>query len=234
MGVRPGSYSLTLGLRQKLRVDVVTAAQVLPGRRSDGPVLLVDGTALGPVDRSAGRWTEFWTDDVRATQEEMARQDVHTFNVTTGSTVRSVANYLGIGWAFGYLAALAALVGVVAVGGLLLYLETRQRQRTASYALARRMGLSGRAHLASLVTELGALAAVACVVGVGLGWVAVLSVYGRLELDPARPPGPLLTVPTAQLVGVGVAAVAVALLAAGYAHLAAHRAKTSEVMRLGA
>ncbi len=144
-----------------------------------------------------------------------------------------MANFLGISWTFGYLGAPAALVGLVAVGGLLLYLETRQRPRKAAYALGRRMGLTRGTHLRSLLAELGTLLITALVFGAGLAAAAVLLVYRRLNVDPARPPAPLLTVPTATLIGAGVAVAVVTVLAAAYAQRAADRTNVAEVLRLG-
>ncbi|MEN3359253.1 MAG: putative transport system permease protein, partial [Mycobacteriales bacterium] len=129
--------------------------------------------------------------------------------------------------------ALAALVGLVAIGGLLLYLETRQRSRIAAYALGRRMGLTRATHLRSLLAELATLLITAFLVGGALAWAAVLLVYRRLDVDTNRPPGPLLTVPTAALLGGGLAVLAVAAAASLYAQRAADRNNVAEVLRLG-
>ena len=115
-------------------------------------------------------------------------QHARIYLATSQDTVFDVANFLGVSWTFGYLSALAALVGLVAIGGLLLYLETRQRTRTASYALGKRMGLTRATHLRSLLAELGVLLGLAWVIGAGLAWAAVLLVYHRLDIDPTRPP----------------------------------------------
>ncbi len=136
-------------------------------------------------------------------------------------------------WTFGYLTALAGLVGLVAVAGLLLYLESRQRSRVASYAMGRRMGLSRAVHLRSLLAELGMLLVAAAAVGGVLAWTAVLLVYRSLDVDTARPPPPLLTAPTAAIGGGAVAAVAVTMLAALYAQRSADRTDAAEVLRLG-
>jgi putative ABC transport system permease protein len=232
VGAGSGPRRMEIGKRT-VTVDVVDAARVLPGQRLNDPLYLVDVATLGPVDNTAKRFTEVWTDDEAAANRAMAAQGMQLFTISTGDQVRDVANFLGVTWAFGYLEALAALVGLVAVGGLLLYLETRQRQRVAAYALARRMGLSGRAHFGSLLAELATLIGAAVVVGAGLALVAVLSVYHRLDLDTDRPPPPLLSLPLADLAWAGLAAAAVAVIASAYAHHAASRANTSEVMRLG-
>jgi putative ABC transport system permease protein len=228
----PGPQRTEIGKRTVI-LDVVRVAAVLPGQRALDPLYLVDAAALGPVDQTAQRFTEVWADDEAAALAAMSAQDMRLFTVSTDSQVREVANFLGVTWAFGYLEALAALVGLVAVGGLLLYLETRQRTRVAGYALARRMGLSGRAHFGSLLAELVTLIGAAVVVGAVLAMLAVLPVYHLLDLDVDRPPPPLLSLPLADLAWAGLVAGAVALLAAVYAHLAASRSDASEVMRLG-
>ena len=160
-------------------------------------------------------------------------QHARIYLITSQDTVFDVANFLGVSWTFGYLSALAALVGLVAIGGLLLYLETRQRTRTASYALGKRMGLTRATHLRSLLAELGVLLGLAWMIGAGLAWAAVLLVYHRLDIDPTRPPSPLLTVPVLALAGSAVAVAVVVVLASLYAQRSADRADVAEVLRLG-
>ena len=115
------------------------------------------------------------------------------------------------------------LVGLVSVGALLLYLETRQRSRVASYALGRRMGLSRATHLRSLLAELGLLLGLAYGAGLALGRVALGLVHGLLDVDPSRPPTPLLVLPVAALVGAAAVIAVVTVLAALYAQRAADR-----------
>lgn len=53
--------------------------------------------------------------------------------------------------------------------------------------------MTGGAHL--LLVELGGLLTAALLVGLAAVWSAVLAVYRLVDLDPNRPPGPLLTTP---------------------------------------
>jgi putative ABC transport system permease protein len=227
------AFDLRLG-RTTARLEAVAETRYFPGRRLPRPMIIVDRTRLGEVDRFAGTTNELWShggaDGVRAAIEG---QQARVFSITSRETVFQAANFLGVSWTFGYLTALAALVGLVAIGGLLLYLETRQRTRVASYALGRRMGLTRATHLRSLAAELGVLLGLAWVVGAALAWAAVLLVYGRLDIDPARLPGPLLTVPVAAFVGSAVAVAVVVLLASLYAQRSADRTDVAEVLRLG-
>ena len=197
-------------------------------------MVIVDRSRLGDVDRYAGTTNELWSrGDVDSARTALERQQARVFSISSRETVYRVANFLGVSWTFGYLTALAALVGLVAVGGLLLYLETRQRGRVASYALGRRMGLTRGTHLRSLLAELGLLLGLAWVIGATLAWAAVLMVYARLDIDPARPPPPLLTVPTAAFLGSAAAVAVVVGLAALYAQRSADRGDVAEVLRLG-
>jgi putative ABC transport system permease protein len=216
-------------------LTVAGVPALFPGRRMPLPMLVVDAARLGPVDPHAGTVNELWTrGPADPAQLAMVAQGARIFDVASLTNVFDVANFLGISWTFDYLTALAALVGLVAIGGLLLYLETRQRSRVAAYALGRRMGLSRGTHLRSLLAELGTLLITALVLGTGLAAAAVLLVYRRLNVDPSRPPAPLLTVPTATLIGAGTAVVAITALAAAYAQRAADRTNVAEVLRLGA
>ena len=198
-------------------------------------MLIVDRSRLGTVDRFAGSLSEMWSRDTSPdrARDAVTAQGARIYLITSQDTVFEVANFLGVSWTFGYLTALAALVGLVAIGGLLLYLETRQRTRTASYALGRRMGLTRATHLRSLLAELGVLLGLAWAIGAGLAWAAVLLVYHRLDIDPTRPPTPLLTVPVLAFAGSAVAVAVVVVLAALYAQRSADRADVSEVLRLG-
>lgn len=231
-GIDVGHPTVGLGQRD-VELDVVGRSEVLPGRRQPDPLIMVLAADLGEIDQTAGRFSEVWSTTDEATVRAALPEEVRVLRVQDTATVFRVANFLSVTWTFGYLQALAAFVGAVAVGGLLLYLETRQRTRVASYAMARRMGLRPGSHLRSLIVELGVLLGMAFVVGTALALAAVLTVYKLLELDPTRPPGPLLTLPVLTTVAALVATAVVALLAAAYAQRAATRADMAEVLRLG-
>jgi putative ABC transport system permease protein len=229
----PAGFDVRLGTTT-VRVADVGTARWFPGRRLRQPMLVVDRSRLPAVDAHAGSVGELWTrGTVEPARAALAAQDARVFfDPKDRDSTFEVANFVGVSWTFGYLTALAALVGSVAIGGLLLYLETRQRSRLASYVLGGRMGLTRRLHRRSLLAELAVLLGLAWVTGAALAWVAVLLVYGRLDLDPVRPPGPLLTVPTGAILGSLAAAAVVAVLAALYAQRSADRADVATVLRL--
>ncbi|WP_448625542.1 FtsX-like permease family protein [Geodermatophilus sp. URMC 64] len=232
-GLPDGDPDLRLGNRE-VPAEVVATARVLPGRRTADPVVLVAADRLPEISREAGadRTSELWTGAPRARAVEAATAAGATGpRVVEPDDVFTTANFLGITWTFGYLSALAVFVGVIAVGGLLLYLEARSRTRVSGYVMARRLGLSKGAHLRSLVVELAGVALAGLVLGAVLAAVAVAVVYRRLDVDLVRPPTPLLDVPWTAIGSTALAAVLVAVLAAAYAQRAADRADPATVLR---
>jgi putative ABC transport system permease protein len=232
-GLPAGDPDLRLGSTE-VPAEVTATARVLPGRRSDDPVVLVDADRLPEITRNAGAApaAELWTNgDLGAGIDALTDAGAQNIRVLTPGGVQESANFLGITWTFGYLSALAVFVGVIAVGGLLLYLEARSRSRVSGYVMARRLGLSRGAHLRSLLVELVGVAVAGLLLGALLAAGAVALVYRRLDVDLLRPPTPLLDVPWPAIAGTAVATVAVAGLAALYAQRAADRADPASVLR---
>jgi putative ABC transport system permease protein len=232
-GLPTGDPDLRLG-RTAVPAEVVATARVLPGRRIDGPTVLVAADRLPEVPREAGaaRVAEIWTNgQFGPAVEALTEAGGRASRQLEPAGVQQTANFVGITWTFGYLSALAVFVGVIAVGGLLLYLEARSRIRVAGYVMARRLGLSRPAHLRSLLVELTGVAVAGLLLGGALAAGAVALVYRRLDVDRVRPPTPLLDVPVAALVLSAVLVLAVAGLAALYAQRAADRADPATVLR---
>ncbi|MFQ1003521.1 FtsX-like permease family protein [Modestobacter sp. SSW1-42] len=214
--------------------EVVDVARVLPGRRSNAPLVLVAADRLPEIPRSAGaaRVGEVWTNGpIEPALDAVLDAGATATRLIEPGQVQQRANFLGITWTFGYLSALAVFVGVIAVGGLLLYLEARSRTRVSGYVMARRLGLTRAAHLRSLLVELAGVAVVGSVLGGVLAAGAVALVYRRLDVDRLRPPTPLLDVPWPALAGSVVVVLVVAGLAALYAQRAADRADPASVLR---
>ncbi|WP_091243960.1 hypothetical protein [Klenkia soli] len=232
-GLPPGPYRLDLG-SLPVDVEVVATADVLPGRRSGDPVVLVARDRVPEVPPTAGadQSVERWTDgDVAVAAQALRDAGAVRVTVTVPDDVRRTANFLGITWTFGYLAALAVFIGVIGAAGLLLHLEARSRSRVAGYVMARRIGLTRGAHLRSLLVELVGVAAAGVVLGGALAVGAVAAVYRRLDVDLLRPPTPLLDVPWPALAATVLVALAVAGLAALHGQRAADRADPASVLR---
>lgn len=147
---------------------------------------------------------------------------------------RQLPQFTSLGWALGFLQALGIMTGLVALGGMMLYLESRQRAREVSYALARRMGLSRADHRRSVALELAAMLAVGVVLGVSLAWVAARLVYGKLDPMPLLPPAPLFRSPYLLIGLTALSAVAAAWIGAWRVQRTAERVNVAEVMRVAA
>jgi putative ABC transport system permease protein len=126
---------------------------------------------------------------------------------------------------------LGIVTALVALIGLLLYLQARQRARVLSYALTRRMGLTSGAHRAAVAAELAGLLLAALVIGCVLSFGAVAFIYRRLDPLPSLPPSPILQVPFALLAGVALGALACAWIGATFVQWRAARADVGAVMR---
>jgi putative ABC transport system permease protein len=197
-------------------------------------VVLIAADRVPDVPRTAGagRTAEVWTrGPIGPAIEALVDAGGVDSRELEPDQVQTSANFLGISWTFGYLSALAVFVGVIAIGGLLLYLEARSRSRVSGYVMARRLGLSRGAHLRSLVVELAGVAVTGLLLGAVLATGAVAVVYRRLDVDLLRPPTPLLDVPWAAVAATVAATVLMAGLAALYAQRAADRADPATVLR---
>jgi putative ABC transport system permease protein len=228
------AFDLFLGAQgrsERFQAQVTERVRAFPGMRAN-PLVVVDRRALAGLDPA--RETLLWA---RGEREQVLaaldRADVRVVGVVTDARdVLDVSSFLATAWTFGFLQALGVLTGLITAGGLLLYLETRQRSRRAAYALSRRMGLSRATHLGSLLAEVGGTLLGGLAIGVGLSFVAARLVYLRLDALPTVPPVPLLRAPVLALAGTAMAVLAVTWLAAWMAQRSADRTNLAEVLRL--
>lgn len=133
---------------------------------------------------------------------------------------------------FTFMRLIAVGAGVLALLGLLLYLQARQRSQTIASALARRMGFARGAETFSLCLELVGLLVFAAVLGGGVAVAAAAPVVHRIDPLPNDPPGPIFTVPTLELVLAAVALVLVAIAAGALTSWFARRTDVSEALRV--
>jgi putative ABC transport system permease protein len=233
----PPSNAVELGT-DDLPVAMVGRAAAFPGMsRADRPLLVVSAERLSLWAGNNGvRFTtghEVWTREDPAAVVAVLREAGTVPEATrTAATVMRTPAFLAVSWTFAMLQALGALAGLVALVGLVLYVQARQRGRLVAYALARRMGLSRGAHLRSVALELAAMLLFSFALGVTLALLTSSLVYRRLDPMPELPPGLHLVLPGAVL-GLTLLAVAVAALTGALlVQRAADRANVAEVMRL--
>lgn len=218
-----------------LPVDVVARSAVFPGLRNGSrPMLVVPTHALDSVDSNADRLNQWWTSD-RQLESAYALIQHDGFSVLTEITsdvVIGTTGLLPVTWIFGYLRALAVLIGVVAIAGLVFALAARTRRRTVSYVLSRRMGMSKLTHLRSLVLELVLVVGLGWLAGSGVGAAAFGIIYRALDLYPSLPPPMAFVLPAATLAATAVITATVVLLASVATHALAERARPAEILRL--
>lgn len=221
-------------------VEVVGGVEAFPGGRGTRPLVIVDRQRFVEVvgdeeGRVTGSRYLMWTSDRTESEVERAMGEAglgYAFTVSAATTLDQL-KFVAVVWTFDFLEIYAALAGLIAIGGVLLYVDTRQRQRNLSYALARRMGLQRTEHLRAGFIEVASLTVLGAVAGVFAARVAARSLYTILDAVPETPPGPrwigaldlsLLAV----VVALGVAAIAAIL-----AQRTADSADTSELLRHG-
>jgi putative ABC transport system permease protein len=237
----PASAELELrGASIPIRVVETTSAA--PGMAFGRPLVLADAALLERfADRAGvsnplaanGNDTELWAKGpTAAVASAFATSDTHPFPIVTAEEVRDKPSITAVTRTFGFLKSLGFGAGLLAVVGLVLYLQARQRSRIVSYALSRRMGLANGRHRLSLALELGTMLLAALAIGAVLAIAAAQLVLG--DVDPLEniPPAPLFSAPVALIFAAGAALVGIALLGGLLANRSAERANFAEMMRL--
>jgi hypothetical protein len=133
---------------------------------------------------------------------------------------------------YSYVRTVALAAALIALAGLILYLQARaQTQRIAS-ALARRMGLSTGSEIFSLSLELSAILLLSALVGVAIAASVAAPVVKHVDLLPDYAPSSILVIPWTVAVLLAVGLVAVATLAASATCLLSRRTDVSEDLRV--
>jgi putative ABC transport system permease protein len=170
-------------------MTLVGTATTFPGRVGDRPIVVVDARALerALVAEDASLSTiadgEVWA---KASEAELL-SFLRTLRTTvvrsiSAEELRATPRFLALRWMFRFLEALGVLAGVVVLIGALLYLQTRQRQGEASYALSRRMGLTNAAHRRSVALEVAGMLGAAFIIGTIVAILVALLLYGRIDV----------------------------------------------------
>ncbi|WP_299951914.1 FtsX-like permease family protein [uncultured Modestobacter sp.] len=217
-----------------LSVDVVHRFSTFPGlRHAHRPMLVVDLQAVQELDRLGGWQNELWTDQAHtsAVLQQLSDADVLTDEVAEPQQFLDATNLRAVGWSLDFLRLVAALVAVLSVAGLLLFLSARQERQETSYVMARRMGLSQRAFVQSLVFELGGMVAWAWAAGAGAGCVALLVATRTTDVNPGFQPPTVFDLPVPTLGAGAVVLATVGVAASCGVAWRARRADPAEVLR---
>ena len=189
-------------------LNVVGTATVFPGQ-GPGPTVIASADDLRSVlDRHGagiglrGAHDETWVrGDPDAARAFLLSSGADPTSITAAADRLETPVYRSLAWSFVFMELIAVVTGVIALIGVLLYLQARQRARDISYALMRRMGMTARAHRASVVAEVSTLLAAAYVIGSLCALAAAALVYRRLDPLPGSLPGPSLVLPGAVALG---------------------------------
>jgi putative ABC transport system permease protein len=222
----------------ELPLQVVGTASAFPGQ-GEGLAVVVSAPALRTVlDQHDARIAL-----AGAGYEALARGRTGTaraFLISSGADPNSIVVaadrfqtpvFRALAWSFVFMELIGVVTGVVALIGLLLYLQARQRSRELSYALGRRMGLTSRGHRVAVAIEIAALLVAAYVPGSLLALAAATLIYRRLDPLPSLTPAPVLRVPFALLGWMVVAIAACSGIGSWLVQRRAERADVGAVMR---
>lgn len=230
--IRPEG-TIQVGTKQ-VPYRVVGVARDFPGLHADQPMVVTTRQVL--QDRDLHGIEQLWakgdSGPILSTLQETG--SIIEGSEALAAETSQLPQFTSLRWGLGFLQALGVLTGLIALGGILLYLESRQRAREISYALARRMGLSRRDHRLSVAFELAAMLAVGVVLGVALAWLAARLVYGKLDPMPLLPPSPLFRSPSFLIGLTALSALAASWIGAWRVQRTAERVNVAEVMRVAA
>lgn len=222
----------------ELPIRVVASADAFPGARRDRPLIVIGRSALEEVRARTEGPTQgvrylLWASGLTESQVEDALQHAGIgFAFTTAATATlDLLKFQSVVWTFDFLELYAGLGGVIAIGAILLYVDTRQRSRNLAYALARRMGLDRRHHLRAGLYETGWPVLTGVILGVASALLAAATLYRGLDPVPQSPPGPRWT-PAWDITALAtVVAGAVVWAAAHLSQRTADTADTADLLR---
>ncbi len=207
----------------------VQPIETLPAQHSSFHTALVNRDLIA---KAPAALYQLWIrGDVTTILNAVSATGLRTKYVQTAedATVNSV--YEPLTFTFEYLTALSLLCGVIALVGLLLYLESRSPGHRRAFVMLRRMGMHAGSHWRAVLWELGTPLAVGLITGLGASSIAAYTLRHNFDVDPSLPPGGLLTLPIAAMIGIAVAVVVVTFAASGYAQFRVVRTNPSEILR---
>lgn len=228
--------------RYDLPIETVATAASFPGARVDRPILVVARPAFEAFVAGLelpqgidGTDKYLWSKngDSVLVEQYLSEADIGFSFTTTLDEALDLTKFQAIIWTFDFLELYAALSGLIVIGAVLLYADTRQRQRNLAYALAVRMGLSRSEHLRAGLMEFGGLVVFGGVLGVFAAHFTALSMYRALDALPETPPVPRWVGVVDLGVFLALVALVVGLAAAYAAQRTADKADISELLRHG-
>ncbi|MET7422764.1 hypothetical protein [Dactylosporangium sp. NPDC005555] len=228
--VPDGAATMTFGADPPVDLEV-TSLSTLPAPRGGYPVLLVDRAAVGQ-EVLARAVPQLWVrGDPAPIRAAVDAAGLRVVSFSVAGDRHASTFYQPVTYTFAYLSALSLLTATVAMVGFLLYLESRLRVLRRGYVMLRLMGLRSAVQGWLLLAEFAGSLVAGCAAGLGLAVTAAVAVRDQLNVDPAAPPGTVLSFPWSVMAGLLTAVGCFAVLVAVVTHWRLTRSRISEVLR---
>jgi putative ABC transport system permease protein len=221
-------------------VRVVGEVETFPGTRRSRPLVIVDRERYFDLfadenDRLLGSRYLMWTmgrtpDEI---ESELQKASIGFAFTTAATSTLDQLRFKALVWTFDFLEIYSALAGLIAIGAVLLYVDTRQRARNLSYALARRMGLTRREHMLAGLIEIGSLTLLGIATGLVAGRIPARQLFSILDAVSETPPPPRWVGAADLALITFLIGLVVSIIATTLAQKTADGADTSELLRHG-
>lgn len=224
-----------------IRVRTVATVPAFPGMTAKRPLVVTTYDALdrrtrrtglpNPIRQGSARSYVWGKGPAEGVEGALRSSGVTPYYVVTAASVLAEPDIAAETRSFGFLRALGIAAGLLAVVGLVLYLQTRQRSRILASALSRRMGLRGRLGALAISLELGGALLVAYLVGGTVSLAAARLVLPHVDPLANLAPPPLFRTPLGAVAFAAAGLLVVAVLGGGLAQRAASRGNLADVIR---
>ncbi|WP_040406230.1 permease [Amycolatopsis nigrescens] len=196
------------------------------------PGYVISRNALTPEQLTAvPRWSVLSGSSVEQVADALGKAGLVQPNKVSKASALDALPFFVVEWTFSFVIVLGAVLGVVAVLALLVAVEVRRRQNALAGALVLRMGMRPRALLGSHLIELGALAGLAVLAGVGCGVVTAGISVPRFDPATWLAPRSDLPNPAVFVLSVVLTGIVVVGLAGWLAVRSVRTARTAELLR---
>lgn len=216
-------------------VKVLGRVHAFPGM-SIHPLVITSFAALdaaAPINPLEVMQTYVWAKGPpREVAAAVAASRLDTINVTTVDTFRRNRDVLLATSTYAYLRTIALAAGVLALVGLLLYLQARQRSQAIASAFGQRMGFGRLSELLSLWIEVAGVMLFAAATGAVVAIAAAEPIVRRIDPLPDYAPSPVFVIPRTTFLLAAGALVVVTLAAGALTSWFARRADVSEALRV--
>jgi putative ABC transport system permease protein len=218
-------------------LEVVAIVDSFPGQPSNKDMLVMSRDSLAYAQAEMGASSgaarpQIWAKGDRAEIEAaLSSSGFSYYQALDSETVLETPGLQSLLWMLGLLAALGGAAALIAVFGLLLYLQARQRAALVSSALTRRMGMSRRAEFVTWSGEVAGALFTSLLTATVIGVQVSDLMKDRLDPRPELLPQPILVVPVALLLALFAGMLVLSVVSGWRIRSAIDRADVAEVMR---